>query len=364
VSAALDTARGWRSFHLVYHGDRDRLLREVVQPVVAELRADGGIEQAYFIRYDLGGPHVRLRLRPRPGQEDDAAGRVRAAFAAFVARAPSAQPLTDETVRERNRGIVPGDPFASDAEDVVYPDNSLHEAPPNLEVERYGGPARFGHSLDAFALSSRDTLAWLAEAGAPTPAARLDEGWRAAVRHAWAGARDGDEFLWLLAAPVPGDTSPMAAFAGRGDAAYERGAAGLRERMRAELVRLAASAAADPPRWTAGPLRLAPALADADDALRLGILHSHAHMTANRLGLKVPEEVYLARILWRSARELAREAPGLWHDMWVPYPVSSARLGELAADAGLSPVRVVATRPSAYGGQMYVGMAVRLANPE
>lgn len=49
---------------------------------------------------------------------------------------------------------------------------------------------------------------------------------------------------------------------------------------------------------------------------------------------------------------------------WVPYPVPSARLGELAADAGLSPVRVVATRPSAFGGQMYVAMAVRLANPE
>jgi ubiquinone/menaquinone biosynthesis C-methylase UbiE len=49
---------------------------------------------------------------------------------------------------------------------------------------------------------------------------------------------------------------------------------------------------------------------------------------------------------------------------WVPHPVPAARLAELAADAGLSSVRVVATRPSAYGGQMYVAMAVRLANPE
>lgn len=49
---------------------------------------------------------------------------------------------------------------------------------------------------------------------------------------------------------------------------------------------------------------------------------------------------------------------------WVPHPVPAARFGELAADAGLSPVRVVATRPSAYGGRMYVAMAVRLANPE
>lgn len=49
---------------------------------------------------------------------------------------------------------------------------------------------------------------------------------------------------------------------------------------------------------------------------------------------------------------------------WVPYPVPSARLGELAADAGLPPTRVVATRPSAYGGEMYVAMAVRPAISE
>lgn len=49
---------------------------------------------------------------------------------------------------------------------------------------------------------------------------------------------------------------------------------------------------------------------------------------------------------------------------WVPHPVSSARFAELAADAGLSPPRIVARRPSAYGGEMYVAMAVRLADPE
>jgi SAM-dependent methyltransferase len=49
---------------------------------------------------------------------------------------------------------------------------------------------------------------------------------------------------------------------------------------------------------------------------------------------------------------------------WVPHPVSSARFAELAADAGLSPPRVVARRPSAYGGEMYVALAVRVAGPE
>lgn len=48
---------------------------------------------------------------------------------------------------------------------------------------------------------------------------------------------------------------------------------------------------------------------------------------------------------------------------WVPHPVSSARFAELAADAGLTPPRIVGRRPSAYGGEMYVAVAVRAAEP-
>jgi ubiquinone/menaquinone biosynthesis C-methylase UbiE len=44
---------------------------------------------------------------------------------------------------------------------------------------------------------------------------------------------------------------------------------------------------------------------------------------------------------------------------WVPHPVSAARFAELAAEAGLTPPRVVATRPSAYGGELYVAVAER-----
>lgn len=49
---------------------------------------------------------------------------------------------------------------------------------------------------------------------------------------------------------------------------------------------------------------------------------------------------------------------------WVPHPVSAARLAGLAADAGLAPPRIVGRRPSAYGGEMYVALTVRSADPE
>jgi SAM-dependent methyltransferase len=44
---------------------------------------------------------------------------------------------------------------------------------------------------------------------------------------------------------------------------------------------------------------------------------------------------------------------------WVPYPVSTERLAEIAGAAGLGAPRVVARRPSAYGGEMYVAVAPR-----
>jgi SAM-dependent methyltransferase len=44
---------------------------------------------------------------------------------------------------------------------------------------------------------------------------------------------------------------------------------------------------------------------------------------------------------------------------WVPYPVEPARWAELAALAGLSAPILTSTRPSAFGGNLYVATAER-----
>jgi ubiquinone/menaquinone biosynthesis C-methylase UbiE len=45
---------------------------------------------------------------------------------------------------------------------------------------------------------------------------------------------------------------------------------------------------------------------------------------------------------------------------WVPYPISIERLPAIAAAAGLSTPAITATRPSAFGGILYVAAADRL----
>jgi SAM-dependent methyltransferase len=45
---------------------------------------------------------------------------------------------------------------------------------------------------------------------------------------------------------------------------------------------------------------------------------------------------------------------------WVPYPIPTDRLQALAASAGLSTPTITATRPSAFGGMLYVAAAERV----
>lgn len=71
----------------------------------------------------------------------------------------------------------------------------------------------------------------------------------------------------------------------------------------------------------------------------------------------------LARVSARlkpGGRLVLIEYEGRRPSRWVPFPVSAAHFVELAAASGLAPPRVVATRPSAFGGEMYVAVAERV----
>jgi hypothetical protein len=47
---------------------------------------------------------------------------------------------------------------------------------------------------------------------------------------------------------------------------------------------------------------------------------------------------------------------------WVPYPIPADRLPALAASAGPSRPVITATRPSTFGGNLYVATADRPAD--
>ena len=86
-------------------------------------------------------------------------------------------------------------------------------------------------------------------------------------------------------------------------------------------------------------------------------------LLANALHYVRDAEAVLARLaswLRPQGRVVLIEYDRRRANPWVPYPIPVARLPALAAAAGLSTPVVVATRPSAFGGDLYAAAADRL----
>ena len=75
--------------------------------------------------------------------------------------------------------------------------------------------------------------------------------------------------------------------------------------------------------------------------------------------MRDPEEVLarLVSLVKPGGRVVFVEYDRRASNRWVPYPIPSARLPALAASAGLTPPVVTTTRPSAFGGELYVASA-------
>ncbi|MEA2602766.1 MAG: hypothetical protein QOF89_3758 [Acidobacteriota bacterium] len=303
------SAEQWLSFHIFYHtGDRDRLLIHCVLPTVAELLREEWIESFFFVRYLLGGPHVRLRLRSRLGREDALREAVERQVSHFLRCYPSPAPLASEAIHDMNRSLLHQD--HNEQEDVIYPDNSFQEHPFLPETDRYGGPSLLAHSLDFFALSSAKALRLLAERGDSSAGRWLTTALRLLASHVLGFARD------------PEDLKRLSDYSAR---FWEAGAPPIQEvadrvftQRRNSFLALVSE--------EIGKLSLdLPSLADvamahaldqellsAEAATRWRILSSQLHMTANRLGLRNADEIYLARMLFRSLDEIEPSSPQLW----------------------------------------------------
>lgn len=274
----------WISFHLFCSSaGRDRLLLEFVRPLVSGLLGDRRIDSFFFLRHSEGGLHVRLRLRPVRGCAGSVRVQVEKSAAEYFRLHPSL-PMLDAPTATQNE---PRDVFL--------------EIPFIPELERYGGAALLEHSLDFFALSSARTLELLSSMSS-VESERLGAAFGLLARHISGFARDPTEMPKLggYSLPWQGDAARIVA---RGDEIFARRRISFLSVWREEIERLVELS---PSEDAEAALRLDRALGPADAGTRSRILTSQIHMTANRLGLSNVAEIYLSRILWRSASEIAQ----------------------------------------------------------
>jgi len=289
---------GWLNYHLYYHQDRGSTIDGFVRPMVAALLSADWIDRFFFVRYGLGGPHIRLRLHPRPGASALVTEAAESQARDFLASRPSTSNLTPQSIRRGNRQLLASDPHETD--DSVYPDNSFLAFPFRPEIERYGGPGLWRDSVDFFVLSSATVLELLREHGAEPRARHVTLALQVLAGQALGFARDEEDLIVLLryAVDLWGERMPQA---------MEKADRVLTEKKRIfdqlfdKEPDLAAGEARA--RLNQGARRLAWIVRGADRSVHQRIGTSQLHMTANRLGLNNAEEVFLSRILTRVATE-------------------------------------------------------------
>ncbi|MEU8776585.1 thiopeptide-type bacteriocin biosynthesis protein [Streptomyces sp. NPDC048606] len=308
----------WQSLHVFAHGDRTTA-DHLYLAAAAEGRqaVESGLAAGWFaLRYWEGGPHVRLRLcDARPEAADAVAGRL----AALTGTLPGAAPLDPDSFYAHT-----ADPDG--ARNLGWqPSGTVLRPAYEPETARYGGPRAlplgeelFQHSSEVAAAALPAVLAGTSRTGAALGllaghvAGLLDAGFD---EHTVAAVLRRYALSW---AALPGAPRvDVAAARSRAEAEHDRRPEQFRSavaRLRGRATAGAGAAAGLPGRWAAAVAPYARGLEALGDDLHHGpwpALTSQWHMLANRLGIPVADEAFLA---WLASLALVgAEGPDALH---------------------------------------------------
>lgn len=141
-------AKNWISLHIFYVGALEPLLLDAVQPLVQDLRERRLLQRFFFIRYWQEGPHLRLRLLPGEGvAREDVQRRAEEALRAYLRDNPSLYTLNNEKRSPSYKEMFLAEyslkkwqEFYGDSDEMpMRPNNSVHAIPYEPEYGRYGG---------------------------------------------------------------------------------------------------------------------------------------------------------------------------------------------------------------------------------
>jgi hypothetical protein len=311
---------GWSAYHLYYHSSLDWALEHLLRPLVVELWRDRLIDRFFFVRYTLGGPHLRMRFEPAESvgrAERDIADRLTLHAREFLTRWPSSTTLDPEKIQAESCAILAASPEESD---LYYENNSMLPFPYLAEYDRYGGEQHFEPTLDFFTLSSLEALEAISLANWALSGRRGARVMRLLLRQACGFSRDLGELTSHLGYRLPLGTELADAVWSKADRDFEARGEAYRLLVQGELELLMDGARGRDLRLFYGARRLSKEVPGLSPEARWRLGHSHVHMTANRLGFPPPQEMHLQRILWRAMWDLEATDRTTWQRVsdWLP----------------------------------------------
>lgn len=340
-------ASDWLAYHVFYASDSNPILVEAVRPLVRQLREEGLVDRWFFIKYWLEGPHVRVRLRPStPAARDEVHRRTAEALDAFLARRPALYETDADVVGELYKDMFLAE-YSQEQWDEAYgrdgtmpmrPNNSWARYDYEPEYHRYGGADgialaewHFMHSSDTvttllarsnphvrpilLGLATQMSL-MLAYAFLQEDDAVVDffTGYRSFWENSY-GQRSDDyhesfdrsvvssgaairDRMARIRAAVHGGTAVLGPF----EDGWLRHCSELRERV---LAAGREGRLSFPARDGSGQRRV---LTDPAAFLPV-LLSSYVHMTNNRLGVAILDEIYLSYLICGSVQGVQEEVP-------------------------------------------------------
>ena len=330
----------WVALHVFYASDANPILVEAVRPLVAELRQDGLIDGWFFIKYWMEGPHVRVRLHPAdPARRDQVQARATAAIEAFLKRRPALYDTDVAGLGELYRKMYVAEygeqryvEQYGDGEMPFRPNNSVIAFDYEREYDRYGGPAGMALAEWHFEQSSDLVVKLLATSNTHVRPVLLGLATQLSLLTAYTFLGDDDAVrrffgryrgFWETSYQEPSDD-----YHGSFDKSYELTKATLLERIdriRAITGQTGEQALSgieltwlshcrelrDKVRAAAGrgELRFADGrTVDEPEALAAVLLSSYIHMTNNRLGVAILDEIYLSYLIEKALDPAGRLA--------------------------------------------------------
>lgn len=331
--------KNWISVHIFYYGDLNYLLIHGIAPLIADLREQGLIQRYFFVKYWLEGLHIRVRLLPAQGVDEEKIKHLAArAITAFLEQHPALYIPRQRAVPQGKAMFLREygeekwqETYGEDGEMLWRPNNSFAFIDYEPEYGRYAGPAGMELSEWHFEQSSDTVIDLLRKTNTGVSSILLGRSAQLVLPLFYGILREDSEVICALQRYILSWTHwqhqsmPESIYTKK----YQRMAPALHKQVGRIRGYMCDEQSPNQPssvekKWKEhiSELRLrmatlyeeqATVVADHDlpfalpqtrDGLYQYLQGSYVHMTNNRLGVMISQEVYVAYLLKRTLEDL------------------------------------------------------------